>query len=508
MHRLLAIVAVALAATTAHAAWSTISLDTSYPNWHQWGYTDHVRGYDNYIVPGDYIGDVIYFTHRNGSGEVIYSASTNTGFRDQLIANPHVVIDDSGNWLIQGYGEDTFTDTNGHVGGTPWAAGSRADAIFTFKRHTDGSYEVPTSASLQFKCTTGCNDLGYLGAGSAIAKTTTTSANGYKYWSLVPVQYNNVTQGWVTWAGSADGVTWHFKCAPGAASCQTGGFTDDARDSYPLIHATDNSNPDAGHHFSHTAMVFNPSDGNFYINIGYDRECGQKGTWWRMHYNAGDAFGLVASTMQGGSGRYRIDRLQRDTALAQANTSGDYWLETYGEIPSVYTTAGNATYWPCEAQSPRVAQPSGVPSLNLTAADPMDVKILYDATGGVDSLFFVFKAESNWGHPTTVTYLKGTIPSGTVNGKDSADFNWTTPMSDTDAVIDLSALLPSSGLRYENACGGGGGFYLGTVQSGTVNGKPNLFGYLATWRGDLYSPGDCSQNNAWQGLLPIHLTLN
>src|SRR4029079_5372631 len=95
-------------AVAANADWTTMSIGTQYPTWHQAGYTSET------------IDDVIYITERvNGTLISPYDTDNSCpagtpgnrrGFRSQTFANPHVIVNDNGEWLIQGYG-DVFTES-------------------------------------------------------------------------------------------------------------------------------------------------------------------------------------------------------------------------------------------------------------------------------------------------------------------------------------------------------------------------------------------------------------
>jgi hypothetical protein len=482
-------------AVAAQASWTTMTIGTQYPTWHQSGYSDT-------------IDDVIYITERV-SGTIISPYDTDNscaggttgnrrGFRSQTFANPHILNADNGDWLIQGYG-DVFTEsTPDACTGVAPAAQSQwvADAIWTITRKTDGSYQIPARSipdQPTMKFTEGTNPLGYLGAGSGIAKTTSTvSCSGcaaYKYFAIAPVVIPDTGAGWVTWAMSTDGVSWSFLNAAGT------GTTSDARSSYHLIHTTSNINAESGSHVWHSAMVYNPADQNFYVNFGYNTAGGIKGTWWRLHFDPSQIGGLNL-----GSSTFR-QILQRGTPScgtpgAIESTTSDTWVNHNGVLPDPGFGGG----WIFDAQSPRTGTTDtscNTPKTAIGPADAMDLKILYKADGSVDSLLFIYASENAMFSGAPAYYVKGTLPTSATN---SADFQWSTPQAFNYSPLDTNKYV---------SCSSGGGWYLAVTQSGNdaTTGNPRLFAYIVTYRKDKYAPaGNCG--GQWSGVLPVALNLN
>jgi hypothetical protein len=455
-------------ASAAHADWNHMRIDTTYPVWHEWGYGN------------DSVDDEIYFTHRDANG-----VRSPTGFGDQIIANPHVQYNDNGDWLIMGYGENTFTDTN-YPNTDP--TDDIADSIYVFKRlAVNGQYVVPSTQAMKF--TPGTQPLGYLGAGAAIAKTTTTTSAGYKYFSIMPVSVPSQNIGWASWAVSSDGETWYFVDSTGA------GLTTDARQSFHLLQNTDPSvdfngsftdsngvKEDRG--FAHNAMVYNPYDGYFYIAQGYSNPCGINAWWWRIKFNSANAFGLTPN----GAGRFNVELLQTG-----ATNDDDYYTVTDGVFN------GGAI---CP-RAPRIFDANGQ---YLGAADPMDLALLTNSDGSFNSFLFVYAAGIDFNNPpyTQQTYYiraaQPTSSTGNLVWQMGSPYNG--PKN-----LDFSLV---NGQGYAE-CSAGGGYYLGVAQMGNqADGSPNLFAFINTY--NPYSPivdptaGNCG--GQWSGLLPVHLTLD
>ncbi|HEX8169757.1 MAG TPA: hypothetical protein VF824_04360 [Thermoanaerobaculia bacterium] len=434
--------------TPLSAQWSTLTTSTLYPTWYD------ATPCATKTLPSP-IDDVIHFAcPPAGYG----SQTAGARFTDQIIANPHVVVNDAGEWLIIGYGENTFTDTDF----TATTSDDIADAIYVFKRKTDGSYVVPTQPALQFP--TGSQPLGYLGAGLGLAKTTTATTNGYRYFAIVPVFEPATNHGWLAWAVSTNGETWSFVSS-------SGGLTSDARASFKVIARSDLRN-DGAIAIQHVAMVYDPRDGHLYLAIGYAGQfAGIKTTWWRIHFNAQTPYGLTAVTRADGTPGYAVDLLNSGTFQPSA-----------GVIPADYFEA-----WVAAAQWPSSSAGYG-------PADPMDVIRLTNSDGSFNSMMFVYVSETAFPHD--YRYVKASLPT-TTNGMFVTDPGFSTPKA-----LDFSSLLNQG---YSD-CGAGGGFYTGFIQGpNDAWGQPQqLFGYVGTWHADRSYPRsspDCG--GQWQGLLPM-----
>jgi hypothetical protein len=390
-------------------------------------------------------------------------------FNNQVIANPHVQYNDNGEWLIMGYGDASLGDTR--VG----------DAVYVFKRYNTGWYKVPSTAALAWPAAqpgTNWLSVGGIGSGAGFTKTLTPSSGGYKYFAAVqvaqaPVNANGAfTYGWTSWAVSADGESWSFVS-------QSGGLTNDPGQSLKLIRRSDSSDltHDGGTRFWHIAMVYNKYDNYFYIASGWAGLCGIKATWWRIRFDSTNGYGLPYNA-------------SLSTYEVQVLSNGNYTNTVSvgnGSISNGLIT-DDWDVWQCDAQSPTAANGAG-------PADPMDIVQLYKSDGSFDSMLFLYQPELDL---SKIYYVKGTLPT-TATGT----FVWATPQ-----YLDLSALtnLPD-GTKYDPGCGAGG-FSMCVNQNGwQANGAPNLFGFLATYRKDLYSQtNSCSAQP--EGIVPLHLNLN
>src|SRR6476660_2386634 len=76
-------------AASASAQWRTMTIDNTYPDWYENGHT----------TPDQQVHDVLQFTKWNGT----IRDTSEAQWEDQIIANPHVVKNDAGEWIIVGY---------------------------------------------------------------------------------------------------------------------------------------------------------------------------------------------------------------------------------------------------------------------------------------------------------------------------------------------------------------------------------------------------------------------
>lgn len=430
--------------------WTTMSIGGG-AQWDVDGVPDGIYSWWRRDGSSQYIDDVVHLANAPANGR------PDGPFRNQILANPKVVYNDAGEWLIMGYGDNNLDDT------------AVCDAIYVLKRKHSGEIVLPTNPVLAYPAPppvpppTPCQG-GYLGNGAAFTKTPTATSLGYRYFAILPAGNPQLGQAWVTWAVSQDeeGQIWRFVA-------EQGGTTTDPRQSVKLIRKSDLS-----YHYEHLTMVYNVYDNFFYVVLGYNGACGIKGTWWRIRFDPSNSWGLPYNPSLGS---YEVQRL---------SSAGSAYVISNGVIPEDFDN------WQCAAQSP-----PGV----LGPADPMDLVQLYKSNGTFDSMLFVYVPEQGYGPPTDVYWVKGGLPcAGQLPC--TQNFTWGTP-----TALNTSTLQP----RY-SYYGAGGGYYLAVNQSGwDTLGRPNLFGWLATWRTDLHAPVLCGPDpSACQptGFLPIHLNLN
>jgi hypothetical protein len=443
-----------LVAAPLAAEWSTLSIDQTYPSWHR-------------DPDGTLFNDVLSLSPDN--------------FNNQVLSNPHIQYNDDGQWLIMGYGDSSLGETT--VG----------DAIYVMKRLNTGWYKVPASAALKFPAALSGSDwtsVGGLGVGAGIAKTSnrTPDPYNYKYFAVVQVAQapwnankGAFTRGWTTWAVSTDGEDWYFVA-------QSGGTTRDAGESLQLIRRADLAQLTSTgmNRFWHIAMVYNPSDNYFYIVMGWAEEGGGiKGTWWRVRYNQGNAYGLPVNASTGAP---EVEVLAFNSVTQTYSFTRTTTVGSGAVSDGLITDYSDA--WANQAQSPVASGP----------ADPSDLVELYKADGSVDSMLFIYAPES--GLNDSLYYVKGTLPTDP-----TANIIWNTPQA-----LDFSSLTNAG---YNTTCGAGG-FRIGVNQSGSQStdglhglpGAPNLYGFAATWLPDQHLPASGGCVAQPQGLLPLHFKLN
>jgi hypothetical protein len=401
-------------------------------------------------------------------------------FRDQVFGNPHVVYDDSGNWIITGYGDSQFGDV------------SKGDAVYVIKRNSGGGYERLTTPVLSWPPSApGSNwtSVGAIDAGVGVAKTTSTTATsgmlgGYKYFMLVPIWQVPTNIRWVSWAVSRDGVSWSFVNQAGT------GTTSDPASSLRLIYR-----PSGTVDYYHPAMVFNPANGYFYISLGFRASYGGiRATWWRIPFTTSNIFGLHKAS---GATRFTVERLD-----------GTSYAYSDGTLPD------DLQGWPALAPWPdRAADPKTTPGGMGFAADPLDIVYLTKADGTFDSFLFLYKSEGGFSsaEEAPIYYVRGTQPVGNGN-----------IVFGTPQRLDLSSLRSgcnasdpystnpylSSNPCYRQCSGAGRGYYLSVNQWGTdAFGKPQIFGFVTSWREDLYEDLATGCQEGPAGVLPVKFRL-
>jgi hypothetical protein len=299
------------------------------------------------------------------------------------------------------------------------------------------------------------------------------------------------TYGWTTWAVSADGETWSFVA-------QSGGLTSDPGQSLKLIHTSDNknlyiaNNGDHNNRFNHIAMVHNPSDNYFYIVMGWSGVCGLKATWWRIHFDQNNPYGLPTEPVTGAFPEVQVlnnvDHAYHTSELTNGSTG-----VTNGLVTDYSDT------WQCRAQSPSATA--------YNAAEPSDIVQLYTPTGAYDSMLFLYQSEEDYPtrHIHYVRTMPGTSPTPT------GEFPWQAPQE-----LNLTALGNWNGKRYwigdqDSGSPTAGGFFVCVNQNGTSNGYPLLYGFLTTYRLDLHAdnvPGPPYYGLGLTGYLPLRFSLN
>ncbi len=369
-------------------------------------------------------------------------------FMAQSLANPHVLLpdDQTNDWIIGTYG--TKLDGPG-------------DSIYVLRRHSiDGDYDIPSSAALP-----GVSGHG-LGAGMAMVKAPVATSTGRRYFGLVPVLGST---GWITWASlDANGSTWSFLGANGTA-------VTDPLSSVKLIRRADLSGQ-----WQHPSIVYARilNVDYFFVVVGYSGACGITASWFRLTFDPSNSngFGLKFDT---GLNSYLVQRW-----------NGSSFINTNGEVD-------NQDLWQCASVAPTDASGNG-----NGAADPMDLVSLKKADGSFDSILFVYMPVRDFGKsPSRLAYSKASLPT-TATG----NFQWgPLHVLDTSILWDRNTF---SGAHTYNACGSGGGNYMG-VNQGTAGLADKLFGHIACYRDDQYSSTDpgCFWNcgDQPQGLLPVLL---
>ena len=497
---------------SAAAQWSTLTLDVP-SGYNRCWHTLNLTTVDNVISIGAPAQNVCY----------------------QSFGNGHLQTDDSNNTLVLGYGGMWNTDNlvgdgitlikrtaSGTIDSNP--SGNPYGAVLYFPKATtsdcDPAYQKRDCPTCPWYCEWTWK--GGLGAGGAIAKTTVATASGYKFFAVVAVGVFNRTQdghpynstdrsehggctvqgttspaqGWLTWAVSKNGTDWVFVN-------RSGGTTADPAQSLYLIsrankeftvqyQSTDPSTcTDTNHwawldHFWHSAMFYNAGDGYFYIILGWDVPGANRGTWWRMQYNAATPFGIGT-----------IQRLVNASVAPYVpcfqGTSGCTNDGLGATIPTGNAWATTATY--PNPNQPAVANDGILGNAGL--ADPMDITLLTKSNGSVDSIVLTYKPTQGFGAvgPTNVYYIKST----------STSFPFFDATVFPPKKIDVSGLSSVSGtlcygsgsktIGYRTS-GGSGGNYMALWQNGYQgNGNPDVYGVFATGRTDLNL---CTPNTGFQ----------
>lgn len=446
-------------ALPAFSQWSTMTLDTRYESFY----------------------DVLTASSKND----VVNLSPDL-FRDQVFANPHVLLDDSGNWIITGYGDSQF----GSV--------AKGDSVYIIKRNTGGAYERVVNPVLSWPDAAAGSDwttVGAIDAGVGVAKTsgvtvTSGTLGGYKYFMLVPIWQVPTDIRWISWAVSRDGSSWSFVNQNGT------GTTTNPANSLRLI-----DRPGGTVGYYHPTMVFNPVNGYFYISLGFRASYGGiRATWWRMPFTSSNLFGLYKPV---GASRFRVERLD-----------GSNYVATDGTLPD------DLQGWPATAPWPdRAADPKSTPGGMGFAADPLDLVYLTNANGSFNSFLFLYKSENGFDDVTEapIYYVRGTQPVG------SGNIVWGTPqrlnLSSLRSGCNASSPYNTNPYLSVNPCyrqcsGAGIGYFLSVTQSGTdAYGQPQIFGYITAWREDRYedlaydTSGQlgCQQGSA--GVLPVKFRL-
>jgi hypothetical protein len=366
-------------------------------------------------------------------------------FMAQSLANPHIVTLDDASGDWLVAGYGTLLDPVG-------------DSVFVLRRHLDdGSYDIPATQTLR-----GAPGHG-LGAGMAVVRAPTPTSSNRKYFGLVPVLGS---PGWLTWASlDSNGTTWSFLGANGSP-------VTDPLQSIKLIRRAD-----LGGSWQHPAIVYARILGvdYFFVAAGYGGGCGFTASWFRLTFDASNPFGL------------KFDNTLNSYLVQRWN--GSAYINTNGEL-------ANDDSWQCASADPKD------PAIDNSAADPMDLISLKRADGSVDSILFVYMGVREFGrNPTRLVYTKGSLPTTA-----TANFQWGPfHVLDTSILWDRSTF---SAAHTYNACGSGGGTYLGLNQ-GTGSLAGSLFGHFACYRDDVYASTDpgCFWNcgDQPQGLLPVLL---
>lgn len=475
--------------------------------------------------------------------DVVYLGTTTPGlegFCKQQFDNERVQFLDDGTPLIMGYG---FTGVQDN---------SIGDSIVIMTRPSPGTFNnnpSPTgpgnsSMVLHFYPATSdqcpsppCNWTwnGSHGAGAGLAKTPIPTAGGYKYFAAVVVSYynkaqvglpydwdhgvrtscdmstgccayqttNNPARAWLTWAVSADGLTWRYVDSTGTST------TDDPRNSLVLLARSDRQHSlwvsDAAcatsgrwsFRFGHVGLQFNRYDNYFYIVQTWWTPTSptERPTWWRMQFDPYNSFGLGQMWRLSGADQ-NSPAYQWVDASCQAGAAG------CGTIPA-------NDNWVAGASFPNSADPH-VPA-GFAGVDVMDLSQLYNQLGAssyqpfgglnYDSTVLTYQPMG----ASSVAYIKGTAAR-------------TFPFFDTAASGPKS--LSVAGLSNVNAADcapppnpppgpqlvqyGSNSYFTALQQNGfTTAGGPSLFGYVAGKRTMICSLPDYTVD----GLIPVTFAL-